>query len=140
MGELASGACPICGTQYEMDKEWLNKPLVCLENCPKCRIANSALAAVMYLALAGIAVVTGVELLGHTMAYGRILSLVGLALDVVGAFRLGTGYQDRITAAIGTLGGSTAVEKYAPRQTRRIRSGLVLLIFGFLLQASAALA
>ncbi|MBO8129793.1 MAG: hypothetical protein H0Z39_11480 [Peptococcaceae bacterium] len=69
----------------------------------------------------------------------NLINELGLVLDVWGGYLISTGFMDRVLCAIGTWGGGEVVEKYLPRQTRRLRLGLILLIIGFVGQALSPL-
>lgn len=66
---------------------------------------------------------------------GRLVSSIGLSLDIWGAFFLAVGYMERIMVWIGSLGAHDAVRVYLPRQTWRVRIGVILLVLGFVGQS-----
>ena len=66
----------------------------------------------------------------------RLGTYLGLCFDIVGAYLLATGYFDSmVQATSGWGGGFDDLQKLAPKQSCKTKTGIFLLIIGFVFQA-----
>ena len=132
---MSEPRCPACGSLVDVSEHDRNKPAMLYEACWRCRLWSKFLlffTAFVFLAVCAFEVlafkVGGLDL-------GRLVSSIGLSLDIWGAFFLAVGYTERIMVWIGSLGAHDAVRVYLPRQTWRVRIGVILLVLGFVGQS-----
>lgn len=130
--------CPVCGKEVEGSESIIDRPLDILDRCKHCPKWNKGL---FYFTLVSSLIVFSLILIhlwqintfGQSIPWKSIIGLTGLFLDVWGAYFISTGFLDRVLAAIGIWGG--APKEFLPKQTWRVRRGLMLMITGFVFQA-----
>ena len=107
------------------------KPLLRqFHDCKSCRIINLAISS--FTVFSAILVV----FLGIYYCTRHWLGLIGLILDIFGAYWLATGYLEAmVQAASGGGGGGEVIMGLKKKHAPKIWGGLIFLIFGFLLQA-----
>ncbi len=130
--------CPICqqslGSKFPQEKA--NQPLVAYSHCRFCKmmkliILGTALIFSIIIFLTGIVPNFGVE--GDLSKFANLL---GLSLNMWGAYFLATGYLEEIFVASAIIGGQEKLE-IARKNAPLGRLGVILLVLGFFLMAIA---